>query len=139
MSKISRIEQKYRFGWQVLVRLISLVPLLFARPRFTVAFTVLTLACAIGNEVVAQKSGTVTGRFYKDLLRRDEKAFWDTFALATAIFAGQCLLLGCIAFFSWCLYLCFRKNLVTSLHDLYFNHNVYYTINSIEDQGIDNP
>ncbi|KAK6027073.1 ABC transporter, ATP-binding protein [Ostertagia ostertagi] len=43
------------------------------------------------DEVVAQKSGTVTGRFYKDLLRRDEKAFWDTFALATAIFAGQCL------------------------------------------------
>ncbi|PIO72861.1 ABC transporter transmembrane region 2 [Teladorsagia circumcincta] len=91
MSKISRIEQKYRFGWQVLVRLISLVPLLFARPRFTVVFTFLTLACAIGNEVVAQKSGTVTGRFYKDLLRRDEKAFWNTFGLATAIFAGQCL------------------------------------------------
>ncbi|KAK5965477.1 ABC transporter domain-containing protein [Trichostrongylus colubriformis] len=51
----------------------------------------------------------------------------------------KCLLLACVALFSWCLYLCFRKNLVTSLHDLYFDNNVYYIINGIEDQGIDNP
>ncbi|VDO53521.1 unnamed protein product, partial [Haemonchus placei] len=139
MSKISRTEQKYRFGWQVFIRLLTLVPLLFARIRFTVLFTVLTLACAIGNEVVAQKTGTMTGQFYKELLRRDEAAFWNTLILATAVYAAQCLLLGGVAFFSWCLYLCFRKNLVTSLHDLYYENNVYYTINSIEDQGIDNP
>ncbi|KAK5971741.1 ABC transmembrane type-1 domain-containing protein [Trichostrongylus colubriformis] len=139
MSKISRVQQSYRFGWKVLVRFITLVPLLFARRRYTIAFAILTLGCAIGNEVVAQKSGTITGKIYKHLLNRDEKAFWETFAAATAIYAGQCLILACIALFSWCLYLCFRKNLVTSLHDLYFDNNVYYTINGIEDQGIDNP
>uniref|UniRef100_W6NG46 ABC transporter domain containing protein n=1 Tax=Haemonchus contortus TaxID=6289 RepID=W6NG46_HAECO len=91
------------------------------------------------DEFVAQKTGTMTGQFYKELLRRDEGAFWNTLIVATGVYAAQCLLLGGVAFFSWCLYLCFRKNLVTSLHDLYFENNVYYTINSIEDQGIDNP
>ncbi|EPB69697.1 hypothetical protein ANCCEY_11202 [Ancylostoma ceylanicum] len=48
-------------------------------------------------------------------------------------------ILGSIAFFSWCLYLCFRDNFVKSLHRLYFSHNVYYTLNAIDDKGIDNP
>ncbi|EYC45552.1 hypothetical protein Y032_0424g1224 [Ancylostoma ceylanicum] len=90
-------------------------------------------------EIVAQKSGTITGRFYKVLLQRDESAFWNTFTLATLICIGQCLILGSIAFFSWCLYLCFRDNFVKSLHRLYFSHNVYYTLNAIDDKGIDNP
>ncbi|CAJ0608115.1 unnamed protein product [Cylicocyclus nassatus] len=139
MGKISRIERKYQFGWRVVTSLGKLTPLLFARPRFAVLFTVLTLACAIGNEVVAQKSGTITGRFYKCLIQKDETVFWNTFAIATSIFSGQCVLLAGVALFSWCLYLCFRKNFVTSLHQMYFDHNLYYTLNSIDNKGIDNP
>ncbi|VDM76481.1 unnamed protein product [Strongylus vulgaris] len=139
MGKVSRIERKYQFGWRVITSLGRLTPLLFARPRYAVFFTILTLACAIGNEVVAQKSGTITGRFYKCLLKRDEAAFWNTFTIATGIFTGQCVLLAGIALFSWCLYLSFRKNFVTSLHQMYFGHNLYYALNSIDNKGIDNP
>ncbi|VDL69788.1 unnamed protein product [Nippostrongylus brasiliensis] len=139
MGKMGRVEQKYRFGWQVVVRLFDLIPLLFAKSRMAILFAILTLGCTIGKEVLAQKSGKVTGSFYKELLRRDEKSFWNTFAFATGLYFVQCLLLALVALFSWCLYLCFRKNLVSSLHNIYFNNNFYYTINSIDDQGIDNP
>ncbi|VDK55290.1 unnamed protein product [Cylicostephanus goldi] len=137
MGKIRRNERKYHFGWQVISSLGKLIPLLYAKSH-AVTFTVLTLVCAIGNEVAAQKSGTMTGRFYKCLLNRDKTAFWNTFALATGIYGGQCLLLAGVSLFSWCLYLCFRKNLVISLHRLYFDHNLYYTLNGIDDKGIDN-
>lgn len=139
MSKTSRKEQKYHFGWKVLVRLASLMPLLFARVPVTATFAILTLVCAIGNEFIAQKSGTITGQFYRILLQRDETAFWNTFLTATLICIGQSLVLGCISFFSWYLYINFRKNLVSSLHSIYFRNNLYYSLNGIDNQGIDNP
>ncbi|KHJ93535.1 ABC transporter transmembrane region 2 [Oesophagostomum dentatum] len=139
MGKISRAERKFQFGWRVISSLGKLSPLLYGKPRYAVCFTVFTLICTIGSELVTQRIGTITGRFYKDLLRKDETAFWNTFTIATGIFAGKCVLLGGVALFSWCLYLCFRSNLVKALHEMYFSHNVYYTINSIDDKGIDNP
>ncbi|VDL69787.1 unnamed protein product [Nippostrongylus brasiliensis] len=86
-----------------------------------------------------QQTGTISGKFYKLLLQHDEKGFWETFALSFALYFVQCMLMAFIVLFSWCLYLCLRENLVLSIHNIYFKNNLYYTLNCIDDQGIDNP
>ncbi|VDO60016.1 unnamed protein product [Heligmosomoides polygyrus] len=98
----------------------------------------LVLSC-FPDEVVNYNSGTIIGKFYMALLNRDESYFWTLFWKATLIYFGQCLLLATSSFVTWLLYISMRKNLVTSLHHLYFRRNAYYQLNCVDSTGIDNP
>lgn len=48
-------------------------------------------------------------------------------------------LLAIVSLFSWLLYIAMRRNLVLSLHNLYFSKRVFYKLNAIDNEGIDNP
>lgn len=105
------------------------------------------------DEVIAYHSGTVVGEFYKTLINRNESQFWDVFYKASLIYLGQTLV-GCLiksskqqflqvkalcSLSSWLLAVALRRNLVTGLHNIYFQRHTYYKINTIHRESIDNP
>ncbi|CAJ0584277.1 unnamed protein product, partial [Mesorhabditis spiculigera] len=79
------------------------------------------------------------GKFYTTLSMKDEPGFWHVFWKATAWYAAQCALSALISFFSSALYLAFRNNLTKYLHQRYFSNNVCYQLNSVDNEGLDNP
>ncbi|CAI5452561.1 unnamed protein product [Caenorhabditis angaria] len=139
MGKLRQIESKFSFGINVFYNLFRLFPLIFSDFWKTIALTVITIAAAVGNEIINYKTGVIPGKFYVALIERNEKEFWKIFWICSGCYIGLCLVMSIMNFFSWLLYIQQRKNLVETLHCLYFNRNTYYKLNAIDDQGIDNP
>ncbi|CAD6199498.1 unnamed protein product [Caenorhabditis auriculariae] len=139
MGRLQVAEKKFHFGYRVFYNLFRLFPLLYSNLELGLLFTVLTVAAAVGNEIVNYKTGKIPGKFYLYLLERDEGKFWHEFWIASLAYLGLCLLYATLTFFSWCLYLVLRRNLVRSLHKLYYSRNLYYKLNGIDNEGIDNP
>ncbi|VDK22486.1 unnamed protein product [Anisakis simplex] len=76
---------------------------------------------------------------YQALTSKNQTRFKHVFLVGSFEYVGNCALLALVIFFSWQLYLAFRKNAVEQLSNRYFNHRAYYNINCIDDRGIDNP
>ncbi|CAB3399102.1 unnamed protein product [Caenorhabditis bovis] len=139
MGKLQAIEKKFQFGIRVIINLFRLFPLLYSNFLLTIGLTALTIAAAVGNEIVNYKTGFIPGKFYLYLLQKNESKFWHIFWIASGCYVGLCLLIAIMNFFSWCLYVQQRKNLVNRLHSIYYKNNFYYQINGIDNEGIDNP
>ncbi|CAO4380155.1 unnamed protein product [Caenorhabditis nigoni] len=139
MGKLQVIEKKFHFGFRVFYNLFRLFPLLYSNTWLTLSLTALTIAASVGNEIVNYKTGVIPGKFYMALVDRDEPKFWHIFWVASLCYLGLCLLIALMNFFSWCLYIQQRKNLVQCLHKIYYKNNFYYQLNGVDDHGIDNP
>lgn len=139
MGKLREIEQKFYFGIRVLINIVRLFPLIFSGWKSTLSLTFLTLAAAVFNEWVNYKTGVIPGDMYLYLMNRKEKEFWHIFMIATFEYLGLCMVMAMVSFFSWCLYIEFRKNLTKKLHTIYYSKNYYYNLNCIDNEGIDNP
>ncbi|CAI2353970.1 unnamed protein product [Caenorhabditis sp. 36 PRJEB53466] len=139
MGKLRVIEKRFEFGLRVFYNLFRLFPLIYSSVWLTLALTALTIAASVGNEIVNYKTGYIPGKFYVALLEKDEPRFWHLFWVASLCYIGLCLLIALMNFFSWCLYIQQRKNLVACLHSIYYKNNFYYQINGVDDHGIDNP
>ncbi|EFP11311.1 CRE-PMP-5 protein [Caenorhabditis remanei] len=139
MGKLQVIEKKFEFGFRVFYNLFRLLPLIYSNTWLTLGLTAVTIAASVGNEIVNYKTGVIPGKFYVALIEKDEPKFWHIFWVASLCYIGLCLLMALMNFFSWCLYIQQRKNLVQCLHKLYYRNNFYYQLNGVDDQGIDNP
>uniref|UniRef100_A0A1I7TFI2 ABC transporter domain-containing protein n=1 Tax=Caenorhabditis tropicalis TaxID=1561998 RepID=A0A1I7TFI2_9PELO len=139
MGKLQVIEKKFEFGFRVFYNLFRLFPHIYSNLWFTLALTALTVAASVGNEIVNYKTGVIPGKFYVALIEKDEPKFWHIFWVASLCYIGLCLLMALMNFFSWCLYIQQRKNLVQCLHKIYYKNNFYYQLNGVDDHGIDNP
>lgn len=132
-------QKEFYLSYKFITSLGVILRLLFPRFEYAAVLTIFSFVCAGAYEVVNYNSGTIIGKFYMALLNRDESYFWTLFWKATLIYFGQCLLLATSSFVTWLLYISMRKNLVTSLHHLYFRRNAYYQLNCVDSTGIDNP
>uniref|UniRef100_A0A8R1DKW5 ABC transporter domain-containing protein n=1 Tax=Caenorhabditis japonica TaxID=281687 RepID=A0A8R1DKW5_CAEJA len=139
MGKLQVIEKKFEFGLRVFYNLFRLLPLIYSDGWLTLLLTAVTIAASVGNEIVNYKTGVIPGKFYVALLEKNENQFWHIFWVASLCYVGLCLLIALMNFFSWCLYIQQRKNLVQCLHKIYYRNNFYYQLNGVDDQGIDNP
>ncbi|CCD71214.1 ABC transmembrane type-1 domain-containing protein [Caenorhabditis elegans] len=139
MGKLQVIEKKFEFGFRVFYNLFRLFPLIYSNTWLTLVLTAVTIAASVGNEIVNYKTGVIPGKFYVALIEKDEPKFWHIFWIASLCYVGLCLLMALMNFFSWCLYIQQRKNLVQCLHKLYYKNNFYYQLNGVDDHGIDNP
>ncbi|VDL76525.1 unnamed protein product [Nippostrongylus brasiliensis] len=132
-------EADFYFSLKFLGSLWTILRLIYPRIEYAAVLTVVLFVANGGCEVINYNSGTIIGDFYSALLARNESYFWTLIWKATLIYLGQTLLLATVSFITWLLYISMRKNLTTSLHNLYFRSNAYQQLNSVDSAGIDNP
>ncbi|CAJ0920807.1 unnamed protein product, partial [Mesorhabditis belari] len=132
-------EKSYWFGLDFFRSLKTLFPLLYPGLEWAVIFTLLTGAAAGGYEKVNYDTGMMIGKFYLYLSMKDEHGFWHTFWKATWWYLAQCALTALVSLFSSALYLSFRRNITRILHNRYFSNNVCFQLNTVDNEGIDNP
>uniref|UniRef100_A0AC35TQL5 ABC transporter domain-containing protein n=1 Tax=Rhabditophanes sp. KR3021 TaxID=114890 RepID=A0AC35TQL5_9BILA len=82
---------------------------------YAILFVVFNLIISISSEVVGYYLGLIPGRMYSALLSKDVDSFWFILWSGSLMYVGKCFLLAALSSASWLLYLCFRKNLTTSL------------------------
>ncbi|CAJ0948959.1 unnamed protein product, partial [Mesorhabditis belari] len=132
-------EKSYWFGLDFFRSLKTLFPLLYPGLEWALIFTLLTGAAAGGYEKVNYDTGMMIGKFYLYLSMKDEHGFWHTFWKATWWYLAQCALTALVSLFSSALYLSFRRNITRILHNRYFSNNVCFQLNTVDNEGIDNP
>lgn len=139
MGKHRTTARDFHFNWRFFRSLYHLGGLVYPSWEWAALLTVITIATAVGREVVNYFSGLNLGKFYGALVGGDEGAFWTVFVSSTLWYVALCGLIAIVQFLAWCLYLSFRLNAVKSLHNLYFQNGVFYKMNCVDDQGVDNP
>uniref|UniRef100_A0A914CKQ8 ABC transmembrane type-1 domain-containing protein n=1 Tax=Acrobeloides nanus TaxID=290746 RepID=A0A914CKQ8_9BILA len=139
MDEKPTYKKEYTFGWDFFKSLFKLIPLFYPKwMELSLLFTIITLICLILSEVVGYYIGLIPGKMYGSLYDKNEPRFWHLFWTGTLMYIAKCLLLALISFFSWLLYLSWRKNLVEALQKGYFSNKAYYRLNCVDSQGIDN-
>ncbi|GMR47489.1 hypothetical protein PMAYCL1PPCAC_17684 [Pristionchus mayeri] len=139
MGKHRSTSRDFHFNWRFLRSCYHLGRLVYPTWEWAALLTFVTIATAVGREVVNYFSGLNLGKFYGALVGGDESAFWRVFVSSTLWYVALCGLIAFVQFLAWCLYLSFRSNAVRKLQHLYFQNGVFYKMNCIDDQGVDNP
>eukprot|EP00080_Pristionchus_pacificus_P012934 PDM72954.1 pmp-5 [Pristionchus pacificus] len=139
MGKHRENTRDFHFDWRFFRSCYQLGGLVYPSWEWAALLTVITIVTAIGREVVNYFSGLNLGKFYGALVGGDEGAFWTVFVSSTLWYVALCGLIAIVQFLAWCLYLSFRSNSVRKLQNLYFQNGVFYKMNCVDDQGVDNP
>lgn len=139
MGKHRQVEENYGVGFQFFKKLFLITSVLNSESRYPLLLVAATIGFSIGNEFAGYYVGLIPGKMYGALLDANKGRFWHLVYIGTLMYIGKCTIAAVLSFFSWLLYLSWRRNAVRELHRLYFSNRVYYQMNCIDDEGIDNP
>ncbi|CAJ0609181.1 unnamed protein product [Cylicocyclus nassatus] len=134
MVRVQQKQKEFYFGWKFLTSLATVLRLMYPRLDYAVLLSIASIVCAGGYEVVSYNVGKIIGKFYNVLLSKNEVSFWKLFWKATLIYFGQSLVIAGSSY-----RLNIIRNLTRALHELYYRRSIYYTLNCVDNAGIDNP
>ncbi|KAH9487527.1 ATP-binding cassette sub- D member 4 [Bulinus truncatus] len=82
--------------------------------------------------------GQIPSKFYKIFLDSDQSEYTSHLLYAIGLIVAQAFILSTKLYVASVLYITWRENICTALHNLYFKNILYYKLNVVE-KSIDNP
>ena len=134
-----RFSNEHTFGLNFFRSIPKLFPLFYPTWEWALLFTFVIMVLNALSEFLTNRIGHYPGEMYAVLLAKDYHKFWHIFVKGTIMYVAKTGTLAAITFVSWLLYVAYRRNVVSSLQRRYFRNNVYYRINCVDGEGIDNP
>uniref|UniRef100_A0AC35GRF7 ABC transmembrane type-1 domain-containing protein n=1 Tax=Panagrolaimus sp. PS1159 TaxID=55785 RepID=A0AC35GRF7_9BILA len=139
ISPPKRFNHDHKFGLRFFKSIPALFPLFYPTWEWAFLFTFVIMSLNALSEWLTNRIGLYPGQMYGVLLAKDYHEFWHIFIKGTFMYIAKTGCLAIITFVSWLLYVSFRRNVVSSLQRRYFRNNIYYRINCVDGEGIDNP
>lgn len=136
---VKKFSRDYTFGWEFFKSLYKLLPYFYPSLEWAFIFTIVVVGFRGLSEFLTNHIGNIPGDMYLALIEKDKHKFWNTFINGVIMYLAKCGTLALINLAAWFLYIAYRRNLVSLLHERYFRNNVYYKLNCVNSEGIDNP
>jgi len=134
-----KYNRDYTFGWEFFKSLYKLIPYFYPSLEWAFIFTLVVVGFRGLSEFLTNHIGNIPGDMYSALIDKDKHKFWHTFINGVIMYVAKCGTLALIDLTAWFLYISYRRNLVYLLHKRYFRNNIYYRLNCVNSEGIDNP
>ncbi|XP_059147707.1 lysosomal cobalamin transporter ABCD4-like isoform X2 [Physella acuta] len=127
------------FNYKFFKRFWKICGLLFPSIRSPSAcLTFLLLLLCILEQVIINYIGLVPSKFYKIFTDDDRSSFVSHVLYSVGLILAEAFVLSTKLYVASVLYITWRSNISTALHDLYFSDILYYKLNVV-DKSIDNP